>query len=968
MPGPLPPNIRWAAGHLEIVNQLVTLKCIGYQINGGITEEIGVSLSPILADDVWVRLTAGSVFGSTVTTDSTVFHPATTMPSWDWNETETGTYSIDVSVGEWSEFVALDAAGLDADNFPQYGGTAQKDGQPGYAMVFYEATVPSTTLTATISCAGVTATASHSTGATPVRIYSYATQRTEFARMSSNATFGALVQATLVHPDTTFDDLYTYTDGTSTVYALGTLAKAQIDYSSTVAGDTKSVRFWAGVSPKYRYALSGRLRSFLDAYPGSQTVIWQYKDDGFGNWVTTSLPANPNFAGTVAQRFFFLAGELNGEPTPVSAIDERRPQRAWLSPATLSASGEDTRDWRLEGRGRAYDSFTLAHAATITIEDGASASEWTAGANTTVSATGGAIRLVVSGGTGSATMALATPKDFWERYRYVIVRIRSTVGGSKAWRLTANGKQWDGTTSTAGTYTDTILDLCGPFNKSGPTDGQDYRWPLTPAGATEGDFWGLNTVASFAIENLVDGETYEIDAITLSRQEWAKMTHLPEFLGWVEKDTSVANRELKRLGILDVDGRVGFDHAGQERSGSPWVYEYLTLTQWIARLNEGQGLTATAAGSFPSDGFHDNSRFALWAGGLGATYDYTTALWQEEINRDLALGTITVNAQAIYDQWQGYPGIGKGCWTGAAHDTADLAMPIAITKHLRGQAAGLVFDPSTHLAKPLQAIDTYETTGLTPTGSDITGTRGEFLTELPYGRGNRNTTTKLVPAPLTDSEVWQNRRRARTVFKGGGPSVEDPWLLQLDDGSSMQVQVESGNVVFYGSEFSVPAGWPVRVVITSTGSCSRPIVSLDRQTGRVYAYWEYSAGIYSAYSDDRGRTWSAGTLFMASATSPIRIDAQSGESFVAWFEFNSGTSGPGKAKGQFREKGDTAFSATFTFKDSAAADLVFDERGWRRVDKAHDSTGRWTMAVVIDGDTAVSNWYSVDRGRTWTRL
>ena len=82
---------------------------------------------------------------------------------------------------------------------------------------------------------------------------------------------------------------------------------------------------------------------------------------------------------------------------------------------------------------------------------------------------------------------------------------------------------------------------------------------------------------------------------------------------------------------------------------------------------------------------------------------------------------------------------------------------------------------------------------------------------------------------------------------------------------------------------------------------------------------------------------------------------------------DSGSSGPGSLSGRVRGPGDLAFSSAFTPLDPDGAPLRSDGSGFG-FDKAREGPDRWVLAMVADGDSDVSSWYSADEGKTWTRF
>jgi hypothetical protein len=58
---------------------------------------------------------------------------------------------------------------------------------------------------------------------------------------------------------------------------------------------------------------------------------------------------------------------------------------------------------------------------------------------------------------------------------------------------------------------------------------------------------------------------------------------------------------------------------------------------------------------------------------------------------------------------------------------------------------------------------------------------------------------------------------------------------------------------------------------------------------------------------------------------------------------------------------------TFTFKDSAAADIEFEDESFH-IFPAYDGSARWVLTAKAYGDTDVSQWESFDLCRTWNLI
>ncbi|HLK15601.1 MAG TPA: hypothetical protein VKT78_12420 [Fimbriimonadaceae bacterium] len=82
---------------------------------------------------------------------------------------------------------------------------------------------------------------------------------------------------------------------------------------------------------------------------------------------------------------------------------------------------------------------------------------------------------------------------------------------------------------------------------------------------------------------------------------------------------------------------------------------------------------------------------------------------------------------------------------------------------------------------------------------------------------------------------------------------------------------------------------------------------------------------------------------------------------------DSGATGPGTFSARTRGPGDPNFSVPFTPLTDTGANLRSDGSGFG-FDRAREGPDRWTLAMVADGDTDISIWYSADDGQTWKRF
>ena len=83
--------------------------------------------------------------------------------------------------------------------------------------------------------------------------------------------------------------------------------------------------------------------------------------------------------------------------------------------------------------------------------------------------------------------------------------------------------------------------------------------------------------------------------------------------------------------------------------------------------------------------------------------------------------------------------------------------------------------------------------------------------------------------------------------------------------------------------------------------------------------------------------------------------------------YDSGTSGPCTFSARLKRPGDASWSAPFVPVDDSGSNLHSDGSMFD-FDDARESSGRWVLTMVKDGDSTPSFWWSADDGKTWKEL
>jgi hypothetical protein len=102
---------------------------------------------------------------------------------------------------------------------------------------------------------------------------------------------------------------------------------------------------------------------------------------------------------------------------------------------------------------------------------------------------------------------------------------------------------------------------------------------------------------------------------------------------------------------------------------------------------------------------------------------------------------------------------------------------------------------------------------------------------------------------------------------------------------------------------------------------------------------------------------------MASTQAKLRSD-RSGPILEMVFVPDSGTSGPGTFSARYADNPDKAFSSPYVPTITGGGNLRSDGSGFD-FDKAREGSNRWFLAMIKNGDTTISTWWSGDQGATW---
>lgn len=353
----------------------------------------------------------------------------------------------------------------------------------------------------------------------------------------------------------------------------------------------------------------------------------------------------------------------------------------------------------------------------------------------------------------------------------VTLRFRHTDGEDKSYTITSGA---------SGVWTTRIIDLCQPDDMADDDDSladgvytQESRYPLRSGSTSQPDksdaTWGLNGFDTLTITGLEAGD--EIDNLKLVADSYQLGSFMPSFRpfasGW-------AGTSQKPAWYSNTDGRVS-DRPFFFLSGS--TYSWHSITNALLEIAQASGWTVGAGGALPGDGYHTNSLEGFLLGGGGVSYNWGGGgSWVPWIDISFA-SAINVTAQALWDEIQGFPGIGDA-WLGGSYGPS---MKIRAAKVVRGHAWGLVFGQGSGEAESGMQVTLKTNPGLVSAGSGTTDALGHYQTGTPFAKfeDHKAYAGNLVSQPLM--MFARTRRRLcwyiNRVGEGCAVAIRSDWFI-----------------------------------------------------------------------------------------------------------------------------------------------------------------------------------------------
>ena len=674
------------------------------------------------------------------------------------------------------------------------------------------------------------------------------------------------------------------------------------------------------------------------AYPNApQNVDFYCKGtDGGVNNAPVLVPCRPGCNFTYTQRNLQILEWVAG--TPAYVIDEQGPIWANVDPG-INAVG-DVAD-PLYGHDVTYNSFTVEHLASLVIDDfnNAVPGAWSSSGATITTTTYTAIAATAGGASGTYTYSGTKPT--LEAYRFANIVLNTQVGANVPLNVKINGKTWAITSGpTPGADITRQIDLCCPTSQDSSASGsEDTAFPRTsgnntgPA-ITDSQHGGVGAVKTFTIAGIPNGETVEVKSLTGVRTTEAlldsSLQSTGPYLPYGGLDSG------GRLILANVDGHQGLEVLGNSNPGTTSQVD-LTLTQLIAAINSFPGWNATTTS--PSHVYYNNTQDANW---LGAAAN------SGFLGKDVSALT-TLQATSLFRTADTYPG-----------DDAGNTLNFVVWE--RGELHGLTLDSS---GQPVtgQAVTTSPNGG-----SGTSDSLAYFQCGTPWLLPGLTYT--IVQSGDMGFACLRKKTRAIGSPTGGG---KNPWNLETVTGQYYKVDVENGNAVFYGSDFSTPLpAWTSTSTITSTGDVTDPRIAMDHRGVLYVVYARTISGAVSVYTQssfDFGASWTGEvSLPITDGFHPTLAVSDTGIVVRGAFVYDSGVSGPGTLWATIQFPGDANQSAPFQLLDNtgppgvalAVADDTF------HIQFAADTPQRWLLTCRLNAGSGTSDFQSWDFCQTWT--
>jgi hypothetical protein len=666
------------------------------------------------------------------------------------------------------------------------------DDAPPYTFLrFFERLKPGSTLSASASCNGVTASASAQvpTGTT-YEVTAALVQPVAGVMVVNNLDSSYAGDCTLSYSSSqtsvgnpNFSQTLTQSGKTRTISVSDSQAYAYVSLQGSpnaITGNAEAkAQLWGTKNGTVNLKVFG-----VDAgYPESLTASVREKKN---TWTDVSLSSGAGSL-SIAQRKWSILSVLYGNTADYS-IDEYETVKAHLKATSLQAVGDDQYATRLFGHGWLYEAIAVGHHTRLVLDTcdvlSNTQREWVAVQQCNLSASGGIITITATGSNPIVRRTRLTPPyERWNSYAFLRLRVRASVADAP-FTVVVGSKRYNARTGVAAnTWTDVYIDLCAPSNATASYEQQSTVYPDDRA---DGDYWGITKASEMRLE--LAQATWNIDEISLDVLPWSSRTppynvpnhsvHVMPSRGWWT-DTG-RGYEVRRFITGQCDGKQALELEDVRRTANT------VTTRTIQQLAD-QVSTTDSNGvaywpgwtgvlranmpdppeSYPADLWTDylNAyRPATWIAGGGCTYDGSNwASWAGR-NQLPTTGTVGLHAQALYDEIDWYAGAGDAWqWGTGAYGGA---LVLAFGAVLRALAFGLVLDSNkarfANGGVQLQRSSDGQNGG----SASLSGWQGYYETGTPHAKGlteYRLVGTGDAGNVVTSSRIYYTRLPLRTV-------------------------------------------------------------------------------------------------------------------------------------------------------------------------------------------------------------
>jgi len=690
--------------------------------------------------------------------------------------TESGSYSFSVEVAEYFELADV-PVGEDylEDGYPKWGddGVAYFRGMPASAIRFYEVVPSGAATNLTVTAPGIA-----------INISSTTLSEFEILRghIVSASCEGIAQETTLpagscyVTVPEGYEYSFDYTGDGVTNHA-DTDTGAACSYSG-VRGSTN--QNFVSVNRAYIEPTHYKwdLRNYRYGELTDEALTWKIYDQ---DEATAAVELSVTGSGTreVTQNREDITVNISGNKTPPGpdGVDEHNIDtlsycNARIKGSSLVAIDEDEHNWRTWIHGKQYGAFDLAHSFNYALTS-ASTSGWTASGLTLASG----VTLTTTSTSGTVTKAFTTPINS-EAYRFLMLKVKSVGSQNVPFKVSIDGRYWNVTTGNDGEVKQVFIDTCCSTDDTWITDTCSTRWPVDwdygegiaglPNSTTPA--WGINSFSEITL-SLPASSQLVVSEISLRRSSFNKASFIPdlgpETLLWTVEDDN------DTYGWTNIyatcDGRcvdLPDQYWVQPTGGEPyWYFVHYTIAQMadLFKTMNGYSVNGVPGGSseididFP-DAYHTDERHGFFLGGAGylAQYSGESVTWS--VQDQTKLQNTIVQAQALYDWVQVYPGAGD-VFGGTAYD---VATPLGTHWHGHGRVQGLCYSSN---KVPAAGV---EITSSPDRGTATTDALGSYFTGGPYPKAESVvwTASNLPASGITNAQYDGSEKRY--CWRGGG--------------------------------------------------------------------------------------------------------------------------------------------------------------------------------------------------------